>query len=120
MTSGSFFASLMPAALMPVAMICVALLAAAPASAQGAARGMEVQCAAGRRFTLHVDDARATIIWTEGRLTLERRTLSLGRYYRGPTAALIIDGDYVSFVPKGDRNWRDCHFMPRTGAIENQ
>lgn len=120
MTSGSFFATLMPAALMPVAMICVVLCAAAPASAQDAARGMEVQCAAGRRFTLHVDDTRATIIWTEGRLTLERGTLSLGRYYRGPTAALIIDGDYVSFVPKGDRNWRDCHFMPRTGAIENQ
>lgn len=50
MTSGSFFATLMPAALMPVAMICVALCAAAPASAQDAAQGMEVQCAAGRRY----------------------------------------------------------------------
>lgn len=105
---------------MPAALIGAILLAPSPASAQAATMDMEVQCAAGRRFILHADDERATIIWTGRKLTLERGALPLGRYYRSPTAALIIDGDYVSFVPRGDPNWRDCHFMPRTDGVENQ
>ncbi|WP_176596492.1 MULTISPECIES: hypothetical protein [Sphingobium] len=104
-----------PVALMPAA-IAISAMLAAPADARQPGIDAEVQCAAGRRFLLRADADRATIIWKEGQLTLERGTLTLGRYYRSPQAALIIDGDYVSFVPKGDGSWRDCHIMPKAAT----
>ncbi|MFB9051297.1 hypothetical protein ACFFV8_21575 [Sphingobium indicum] len=113
MTCRPFFGALMPAAA-----LWAAAATPAPAGAQGPATDMEVRCAAGRRFFLRADADRATIVWKDGQLTLERGALPLGLYYRSPRAALIIDGDYVSFVPRGDRNWRDCRLLPRTDAVE--
>ncbi|AJR23795.1 MULTISPECIES: hypothetical protein [Sphingobium] len=107
-----------PGALMPMAAIVAAAATLAPAGAQRPDADMEVQCAAGRRFSVRADADRATVVWKDGQLTLKRGAISLGRYYRSPRAALIIDGDYVSFVPRGDRNWRDCRLMPRTDVIE--
>src|SRR3546814_1233194 len=86
--------------------------------AQGPANDMGVGCAVGRRFFPRADADRGTIVWKNGQLTLERGALLLGLYYRSPRAALIIDGDYVSFVPRGDRNWRDCRLLRRTDAVE--
>src|SRR3546814_11706713 len=72
MTCRSFFGALMPAAA-----LWAAAATPAPAGAQGPATDMEVRCAAGRRFFLRADADRATIVWKDGQLTLERVALPL-------------------------------------------
>ena len=85
----------------------VSLLAFCPALADRA-MDVRVQCAGGRPFLLRLDPQRATIIVGNRRLDLQRKLSSLGQYYRNTEAVLIVDGDFIAFVPKEDREWRDC------------
>lgn len=85
------------------------LAAAASDKEMGATTMMrEVQCAVGRRFRFSTASERAVVEYEGRRITLPRRDLSIGQYYRSKDGALVIDGDFIAFVPRGDENWRDC------------
>jgi len=80
-----------------------------PISAQAkAAETINVVCAEGRGFQLQQDAEHATVSFEGRQISLERQPLPIGTYYRNQQAALVIDGDFVAFVPRGDSNWRDC------------
>ncbi|MCC4252778.1 hypothetical protein LL251_10170 [Sphingobium naphthae] len=93
--------------------LCVAvafslsLLASRPALANGAT-DVRVQCAEGRAFLLRLYHKQAKVLVGNRRLDLRRKPSPLGRYYSNAEAALIVDGDFVAFVPKKDRQWRNC------------
>ena len=71
-----------------------------------------VQCAMGRSFRFTADARQALVEIGARKMILARTDLPLGEYFRGKDCALIIDGDFVAFVPRGDERWRDCHLMP--------
>lgn len=77
---------------------------------------MEVVCADGRGFTLVQEDERATVEVDGRRMMLDRQPLPIGVYYRSQQAALVIDGEFVAFVPRGDAGWRDCHMKDGASA----
>ncbi len=80
-----------------------------PISVQArAAETVDVICAEGRGFQMQQDGRRATVAFDGRKVSLEREPLPIGIYYRNQQAALVIDGDFVAFVPRGDTNWRDC------------
>lgn len=68
----------------------------------------EVRCASGRSFRFSVADDVAIVEFENESLRLRRRDFSLGEYFGSDDGALVIDGDFVAFVPRDDRGWRDC------------
>ncbi len=92
--------------------LAASILAPLPALANRTT-DVRVQCAEGRAFLLRLDPRRATIIVGNRRLDLRRKPSSLGQYYRNAKAVLIVDGDFVAFVPREDREWRDCRIDGR-------
>ncbi|MBT2246012.1 hypothetical protein JQK15_21095 [Sphingobium sp. BHU LFT2] len=71
-----------------------------------------VQCAMGRSFRFTQTRDAALIDYEGRRIILARRELPVGTYFRSKDGALIIDGKFVAFVPRGDETWRDCRLMP--------
>ena len=71
-----------------------------------------VQCAMGRSFRFTADARQALVEIGARKMILARTDLPLDEYFRGKDGALIIDGDFVAFVPRGEERWRDCHLMP--------
>jgi len=69
----------------------------------------QVQCAHARSFTIQSDGKRALVNWDNRHAALPRKASSLGERYENARAALIIDGAFVAFVPKGDSSWEDCY-----------
>lgn len=85
---------------------------APPAPASGEAQGEYlVQCAAGRSFRFTATSRQASIDYDGHRIILARTDMPLGTYFRGKEGALIIDGAFVAFVPRGDDAWRDCQII---------
>lgn len=83
-----------------------------------AAEGVEVVCAEGRGFLMR-PDAESVMVEVEGQhMMLDRQPLPLGAYYRNRQAALVIDGDFVAFVPRGDTGWRDCRVKGATPTAQ--
>lgn len=90
-----------------------------PASAEvRAADGVEVVCAGGRGFWMRPDAERATVEIEGRQILLERQPLPIGAYYRNRQAALVIDGDFVAFVPRGDTGWRDCRVKSSRQTVQ--
>jgi hypothetical protein len=81
------------------------LPSSAPAETKAQVR---VRCEDGRYFLLRLDPQRATVIAEKRRFEMRRKESSLGQYYRGDKATLIIDGNFVAFVPSDDWGWKDC------------
>lgn len=83
-----------------------------------AADGVEVVCAGGRGFLMRPDAERATVEIKGRQILLERQPLPIGTYYRNRQAALVIDGDFVAFVPRGDTGWRDCRVKSTRQTVQ--
>ncbi|NML91250.1 hypothetical protein HHL26_19610 [Sphingobium sp. TB-6] len=69
---------------------------------------LHVRCAKGRSFLLRIEGEQARVQLDTRQLTLFSRRSSLGRQFQSPLATLIIDEDFVAFVPQDDTGWRDC------------
>lgn len=78
------------------------------ASGETASGDTLVQYAAGKSFSITIDSRRAVVKIGQRRMSLLRKDRPPGQYYRSEDAALIIDGNFIAFVPKGDESWRDC------------
>jgi len=91
--------------------LATTILAGSSASAAGtdARERKQVTCADTRSFTILSDGKRAQVIWADRHATLPRKPSSLGERYESARAALIIDGAFVAFVPKGNSSWEDCY-----------
>ena len=85
--------------------VILTLSSSAPAQTKAQIR---VRCEGGRYFLLRLDPQHATVIAEKRRFEMRRKISSLGQHYRGDKATLIIDGNFVAFVPQGDWDWRDC------------
>ncbi len=97
----------------------ICLTSAAPGVSDAADAGIEVRCAGGRSFVVQVEPARAVVTMGPQRISLPRRQMPLAQYYRSDEAALVIDGAFVAFVPKGDESWRDCRMEAAGTALAN-
>lgn len=94
-----------------------AALSTAPAWSETSNGGTLVQCAAGKSFTVQISARRAIVQVGQRRMSLPQEDMPLGQYYRNADAALVIDGAFVAFVPKGDSGWRDCRLnQPRAAS----
>lgn len=89
-------------------------LSTQPAWSEASNVGTVVRCAAGKSFTVQVSARRAIVQFGQKRMSLPQKDMPLGQYYRNADAALVIDGDFVAFVPKGDEGWRECRLSPQT------
>jgi hypothetical protein len=67
-----------------------------------------VRCEGGRYFLLRLDPQQATVIAEKRRYEMRRKESSLGQYYHSTEATLIIDGNFVAFVPREDWDWQGC------------
>jgi hypothetical protein len=87
----------------------LALICHLPASASAEASAqMQVRCQGGRHFLLRFDAQRATVIAEKRRFEMRRKESPLGQYYHDRETTLIIDGNFVAFVPKDDWGWQGC------------
>ncbi|AXB75522.1 hypothetical protein TQ38_018595 [Novosphingobium sp. P6W] len=77
-------------------------------SAQPTKAPVQVQCAGGRQFLLQAEQRRARVRVGERQLNLVRKSSLMGQQYHSPQATLILDGDFIAFVPKDDAGWQDC------------
>lgn len=82
--------------------------ALAPAGAQPARHAERITCAGGRQFLLRLDGTHAQIQIGTQQLDLPRKPSSLSERYDNSDATLMLDGDFVAFVPRGDAGWQDC------------
>jgi len=79
----------------------------------------DVQCAAGRSLVLALHDQALTVTLADRTLELVRRPSSVGQYYAGAGATLIMDDGFVAFVPDGDDSWRNCRISDgRVASID--
>ncbi|MCI4592546.1 hypothetical protein MOK15_21030 [Sphingobium sp. BYY-5] len=69
---------------------------------------IRVRCEGGRYFLLRLDPQRATVVAEKRRYEMRRKVSSLGQYYHSTEATLIIDGNFVAFVPREDWDWQGC------------
>lgn len=89
----------------------VPLAVSAKGSRESVAHGGSiVRCAEGRQFFVRMAGARAIVTVGLRQISLLRRDLKLGHYFSSAEATLMIDGDFVAFVPWGDPEWTDCRF----------
>lgn len=88
-----------------------ALLAgvAAPiALAQPLAPAERITCAGGRQFLLWTGADGARIQIGTRQLKLPRKLSSLSERYANAEGTLMLDGEFVAFVPRDDAGWKDC------------
>jgi hypothetical protein len=88
-----------------------ALLAgvAAPiALAQPLAPAERITCAGGRQFLLQTGADGARIQIGTRQLKLPRKPSSLSERYANAEGTLMLDGEFVAFVPRDDAGWKDC------------
>mgnify|MGYP003582730600 CR=1 FL=1 len=99
--------------LRPTLVTVLALLLFLPLTSAQARMGdwVHVECAEGRSFELLISQEHAVVELKRRRLVLQRRPSSIGQQYRTREVTLIIDGDFVAFVPDDDLDWRDCHIV---------
>ncbi|WP_159981112.1 MULTISPECIES: hypothetical protein [unclassified Novosphingobium] len=91
--------------------VTAALLAGAAAPlalAQPRAPAERITCAGGRQFLLQTGASSARIQIGARQLKLPRKPSSLSERYAGSEGTLMLDGDFVAFVPRGDAGWQDC------------
>ena len=91
-----------------LAVLGSAAVATIPASAQPTKAPVQVQCAGGRQFLLQAEHKHARVGVGERQIDLVRTPSSMGRQYQNAQATLILDGDFIAFVPKDDAGWQDC------------
>ncbi|MBB3941450.1 hypothetical protein GGR39_003127 [Novosphingobium fluoreni] len=99
-----------PRALYPLA-ATAALLAGtiAPlALAQPLAPAERITCSGGRQFLLRTSTNGARVQIGTRQLNLPRKPSALSERYAGTEGTLMLDGEFVAFVPKGDAGWKDC------------
>ncbi len=99
-----------------IAIVASLLLMSANPAAAHPADFMQVKCAQGRSFFLRIEKKQAIIRSGAVQMRLDRRSSALGQQFESEAATLIIDGDFVAFVPKGDPSWRDCRIEAATEA----
>jgi len=78
------------------------------AVAQPLAPTERITCAGGRQFLLRPGADSAQVQIGTRQLTLPRKPSTLSERYAGNEGTLMLDGEFVAFVPKGDAGWRDC------------
>lgn len=78
---------------------------------------IQIRCAQGKSLSIEIEGDRAIASFEGRKLTLPRRPTLLGMYFRSDKGALVIDDNFVAFVPKGDTNWRDCEISPPSRGI---
>jgi hypothetical protein len=93
-------------------LVCLCVAVTGKAQPVEAAGRLEVRCAEGRAFFAERDEKYAVVTYEGRRIILTRRPLELGSYYRSEEAVLIVDGDFVAFIPEHDRSWRECRLAP--------
>ncbi|QHD65931.1 hypothetical protein GS397_01825 [Sphingobium yanoikuyae] len=87
----------------------LALIFSLPLSASAETNAqVRIHCENGRYFLLGFAPRRATVIAEKRRYEMRRKESSLGQYYHSTEATLIIDGDFVAFVPRDDWDWQGC------------
>jgi hypothetical protein len=89
----------------------VFLLAGAAAShavARPLAPAERVTCAGGRQFLLQTGADGAQIQIGSQQLNLPRKPSALSERYANAKGTLMLDGNFVAFVPRGDAGWKDC------------
>lgn len=67
-----------------------------------------ITCSGNRQFLLQSDTKRAQIQIGTRRLELWRAPSAISKRYRSDEATLMLDGDFIAFVPTGDAGWTDC------------
>jgi hypothetical protein len=83
--------------------------ASAPlALAQPPAPAERITCANGRQFLLQTGANSARIQIGARQLKLPRKPSALSERYAGSEGTLMLDGDFVAFVPQDDAGWQDC------------
>lgn len=100
-----------PGAFLSLALFCGSVI---PAEAK---EPIQIRCAQGRGLSIEIGGDRAIASFEGRKLTLPRRPAPLGMYFRSDKGALVIDDNFVAFVPKGDPNWRDCGITPPSREI---
>ncbi|PZU07385.1 MAG: hypothetical protein DI606_16615 [Sphingobium sp.] len=78
------------------------------ALAQPLALAERITCAVGKQFLLRTGAAGAQVQIGTRKLTLPRKPSAISERYAGNEGTLMLDGEFVAFVPKGDAGWRDC------------
>jgi len=96
------------AGLTMILIVVASHLAPVRANADRSSGDLHVRCAKGRSFLLRIEGEQARVQLDTRQLTLFSRRSSLGRQFQSPLATLIIDEDFVAFVPQDDTGWRDC------------
>jgi hypothetical protein len=89
----------------------VLLLAGAATShavAQPLAPAERITCAGGRQFLLQTGADGARVQFGVRHLKLPRKPSALSERYAGSEGTLMLDGEYVAFVPRNDAGWKDC------------
>lgn len=92
-------------------LVCLFVAVTGKAQPVDAAGRLQVRCAEGRAFFTERDEKHAVVTYEGRRIILTRRPLELGTYYRSDEAVLILDGDFVAFIPERDRSWRECRLF---------
>lgn len=88
-----------------------ALLAGAIAPlalAQPLTAAERITCAGGKQFLLRTSTNGARVQIGTRQLNLPRKPSALSERYGSNEGTLMLDGEFVAFVPKGDAGWRDC------------
>jgi hypothetical protein len=78
------------------------------ALAQSLAPTERITCAGGRQFLLRTSTDGARLQIGTRQLNLPRKSSALSERYGSNEGTLMLDGEFVAFVPKGDAGWRDC------------
>lgn len=78
------------------------------ALAQPIAPAERITCAGGRQFLLRTSTNGARVQIGIRQLNLARKPSALSERYGSAEATLMLDGEFVAFVPKGDVGWKDC------------
>lgn len=91
--------------------------AAEQAPSQSDQSDQTVLCANERRFFIHFKGDLAVVTFGPRQISLPRQELRLGRYFSNEDGALLIDGQYVAFVPRGDESWTECGLARETANL---
>ncbi|SEK04016.1 hypothetical protein SAMN05518849_13213 [Sphingobium sp. AP50] len=89
----------------------VAAQMAGPARSGVQGGNQTVQCANARRFFIRVAEKHAVVTFGPRQITLPQQDFKLGRYFSSRDAALIVDQEFVAFVPRGDEGWKECRIV---------
>jgi hypothetical protein len=82
--------------------------AVSPAVARPLAPAERITCAGGRQFLLRTGADVARVQIGTRQLKLPRKPSSLSERYASAEGTLMLDGEFVAFVPRDDAGWKDC------------